>query len=105
MGIVSPNENDNFEIEFLEKGKVKHLEDGKTEKKYRTIIDNFDPISGPDQLVGGYFFSIHLDNDSEKTMIGSINQDTLILNNYEFPIESYFQGDVDYSFRHFFVKQ
>lgn len=90
---------------FLEKGNVKFRRNGNTAANFRIFFDEFSPL-GTGELTGGHFYSIFLNNSKEKDpLTGSINQDTLIVNNMDFPIKNYSDGNIERSYKHFYVRK
>lgn len=94
-----------YSIEFLRKGKTQlFINDGRR-KKFRIVFHDFLSNNSNGLTSDGNYFVIHENGDPNKSMSGYINQDTLLLINYDFPQENYFQNGVQHSFRHYFIRQ
>jgi hypothetical protein len=77
--LINPvSEGRTFQIEFLEKGKVKFFENDLLLKEYRVVIDAWQPWSGmqpfPEAATN---FVIYLNNDEETSFSGLIAGDSI----------------------------
>jgi len=75
-----------YGVTFLKKGKIQFVEDNIIKDEYRTVFTTFQ--SGAYCLIYGnpYEFEIDLDNDSDNSISGCVNSDTLVLiNSQDFP--------------------
>lgn len=79
--VLNPdNQNHNYEIEFLKKGKVHFYKDGELINHHRVVFNAFGPPYSCSDT-GRTFFAINLDNDpgtsAVKGLEGCIGKDTL----------------------------
>lgn len=90
---------------FLERGNVKFRRNQNTAANFQIFFDELSP-KGTGELTDGHFYRIFLNNSKEKDpLTGSINQDTLVVDNMDFPIKNYNEGGTEHSFKHFYVRK
>ena len=94
-----------YGITFLKKGKVQFLENNEIIDEYRTVFTTFQ--SGAYCLIYGspYEFEIDLDNDSDNSIYGCVNSDTLVLiNSQDFPFPNVIYSTIAEHYIDYFKK-
>ncbi|MFT5778455.1 MAG: hypothetical protein ACI837_001411 [Crocinitomicaceae bacterium] len=70
-------DSSNYQLEFYKRGKVEFFTNDNLFFKRRLVFNKFEP----DESQPEYFnFNVYLDNDDDNILVGSVSQDTLILN-------------------------
>ena len=97
---------DNYELEFIEKGKVRYLKNGDEIDKKRIVFSYYQA-----QSFCGLFYAheyrIDLNNDEENYIHGCVKQDTLTayFSMTGHPLSNFEDGSAEISYIHYYLKE
>lgn len=98
--IPATDYSDRYSIRFEKRGRIYSIKNS-DEQKYRLVLPDFK--SGLcDELNNSYQYKILLNNDENDTLIGCVNEDTLITSDFHLPLS---KGSSEYPYyQHVFLK-
>ena len=98
--IPASNYSDSYAIRIEEKGRIYKITNTE-EEKYRLVLPEFKSGLCPD-LNNSYKYKIKLNNKDNDTLVGCVNSDTLITNDWHLPVSG---GSSEYPYyKHVFTK-
>ena len=93
-----------YAVQFIKRGKVCFKRNDKTVRRYRTVIHAFDHEQSY-MLSSAKSYEILL-NNGNTLMLGEISNDTIVVENPDFPTSNIgYTSDTDKTFKDFYVRR
>ena len=106
--IKQTNGTDTYELEFLEKGEIRYIQNGQEQRKHRILFRLFELTGGCLLLKNNtHWYSAVLDNDDSNSIGGCVNQDSIRCNfsDFGFPFSDYDDGSAQITYSHYYLKE